>query len=72
MDEINRLYDPKLCKSRIISEVDGVWKYTDDNSTVPQHRLKGFFSNGLSDNSPICRQLGEINQKLDIIIAHTV
>jgi hypothetical protein len=72
MDEINRLYDPRQGKSRIISKVDGIWIYTDDNSIVPENRLRGFFTNGLSSNSPICTQLGEINQKLDILIAHTV
>jgi hypothetical protein len=44
------------------------WVYTDDQTEVPQKKLKGFHSNGLAENTTIYKTLNSINNKLDILL----
>lgn len=56
------LYNAKTDTNREIKLINGVWVYDDDQSTVPEERLRGFHTNTLLE--PI-RKLDEINDKLD-------
>lgn len=48
MVEKTHLYNAKTKQSREIHLVDNIWIYTEDNTPVPEAKLKGFHTNGLN------------------------
>jgi hypothetical protein len=69
MSEKLYLYSAKNRQSREILLNNEIKVYADDKTVVPEHRLKGFHTNGLIRDNLVNEQLEDISEKLNVLLA---